>query len=74
MKTTPLSREEGEKVAERVKWENTNHEWTRRDTNFEQQETEGKKREKRPLTLALSQRERESLTFEIWETRSREAP
>jgi hypothetical protein len=59
MKTTPLSREEGEKVAERVKGENTNHEWTRMDTNFEQKEMKGMKRKKRPLTLTLSQGERE---------------
>jgi hypothetical protein len=34
--------------------ENTNHEWTRMDTNFELKETEGTRRERRPLTLTLS--------------------
>jgi hypothetical protein len=31
------------------------------NTNFEQKETEGTKREKKPLTLTLSQGEREKL-------------
>jgi hypothetical protein len=56
--TTPLPGGEG-KGGRACEGANTNHEGTRRDTNYEQEEMERTKREKRPLTLALSRGERE---------------